>query len=165
MPWRDELLELSPQTLSIVVLVAFISVVMLKAYAIGIVWRCYKYLTLQRQTLATLLPYLIPDANNGILGGGRMERDYSSLLPDYDQAIAQSLKQAPPPSYSMAMSVNGHVALNDENSAALHQTEDGTAVVAGPAGDRDPSDTLSAPPPYEGSVAPSTTGRVDAPVS
>lgn len=154
LPWRDELLELSPQTLSIVVLVAFISVVMFKAYAIGIVWRCYKYLTLQRQTLATLLPYLIPDANNGILGGGRMERDYSSLLPDYDQAIAQSLKQAPPPSYSMAMSVNGHVALNDENP------QDGVATDPTAA----PADTIAAPPPYEGSSAPATA-RVNAPVS
>lgn len=115
-PWRDQLLELSPQTLSIVVLVAFITVVMLKAYAIGIVWRCYKFLTLQRQTLATMLPYLIPDVNGTLPSGGRMERDYSSLLPDYEEAIAQSLKQAPPPSYSMAMSVNGHVVLNGETS-------------------------------------------------
>lgn len=49
---------------------------------------------------------------------GRMERDYSSLLPDYDEAIAQSLKQAPPPSYSMAMSVNGHVVLSEEQGTA-----------------------------------------------
>lgn len=89
---------------------------MLKAYAIGIVWRCYKFLTLQRQTLATMLPYLIPDVNGTLPSGGRMERDYSSLLPDYEEAIAQSLKQAPPPSYSMAMSVNGHVVLNGETS-------------------------------------------------
>uniref|UniRef100_A0A1B0D982 Lysosomal-associated transmembrane protein n=1 Tax=Phlebotomus papatasi TaxID=29031 RepID=A0A1B0D982_PHLPP len=66
-PWREELLKLSPQTLSIVVLLAFIGVVLMKAYAIGI------------------------------------ERDYSSLLPDYDEAIAQSMKQAPPPSYQVAM--------------------------------------------------------------
>lgn len=31
------------------------------------------------------------------------ERDYTTLLPDYDEAIAQSLKQQPPPSYQVAM--------------------------------------------------------------
>lgn len=149
LPWRDELLELSPQTLSIVVLVAFISVVMLKAYAIGIVWRCYKFLTLQRQNLASILPYLVPDMNGnggGMTGVGRMERDYSSLLPDYDEAIAQSLKQAPPPSYSMAMSVNGHVVLSDETTTP-RATEGDVSHQA------EVSDGHQSPPPYEGAAA------------
>ncbi|XP_055716421.1 lysosomal-associated transmembrane protein 4B isoform X2 [Phlebotomus papatasi] len=96
-PWREELLKLSPQTLSIVVLLAFIGVVLMKAYAIGIVWRCYKYLTMRQHNLRSMLPYIIPDVSH------RQERDYSSLLPDYDEAIAQSMKQAPPPSYQVAM--------------------------------------------------------------
>lgn len=130
LPWREELLELNPQTLSIVVLVAFISVVMVKAYAIGIVWRCYKYLTMQRQNLITMLPFLIGDVNGAThSSAGRLERDYNSLLPDYDEAIAQSLKQAPPPSYSVA--VNGHVQL---------PASSGDASIAPP-----PS-----PPPYVG---------------
>lgn len=57
---------------------------------------------------------------------GRMERDYSSLLPDYDEAIAQSLKQAPPPSYSMAMSVNGHVVLSEEQGTTTGETVNNT---------------------------------------
>lgn len=99
LPWNEELLKLSPQTLSIVVLFAFVSVVLLKAYAIGIIWRCYKYLTMRQHNLRSMLPYIIPNVNHL-----RQERDYSSLLPDYEDVIAQSLKQAPPPSYQVAMS-------------------------------------------------------------
>lgn len=158
---RDELLELSPQTLSIVVLVAFITVVMLKAYAIGIVWRCYKFLTLQRQDLATLLPYLIPDVNGGAMtSAGRMERDYSSLLPDYDEAIAQSLKQAPPPSYSMAMSVNGHVVLSEETPSRSGIADNNTAgaAAASPVAAEEESTGAQSPPPYAG--APNGTAQM-----
>lgn len=94
LPWRDELLKLSPQTLSVVVLFSFISVVFLKAYTIGIIWRCYKYLTMRQHNIRSMLPYIIPDVTV------RQERDYSSLLPDYEEAV---LKQAPPPSYSVAV--------------------------------------------------------------
>lgn len=97
LPWRDELLKLSPQRLSIVVLLVFVAVVLIKAYAIGIVWRCYKYLTIRQHNLRSMLPYIIPDMT------ARQERDYNTLLPDYEEAIAQSLKQPPPPSYQMAM--------------------------------------------------------------
>lgn len=61
LPWRDELLKLSPQALSIVVLLIFVFIVLLKAYAIGIVWRCYKYLTLRQHNIRSMLPYIIPD--------------------------------------------------------------------------------------------------------
>jgi len=101
LPWRDELLKLNPQTLSIIVLFSFISVVFLKAYAISIIWRCYKYLTMRLHNLRATIPYIIPDVS-----AVRQERDYSSLLPDYEEAI---LKQAPPPSYSVAVA-NGYSA-------------------------------------------------------
>uniref|UniRef100_A0A1A9URT7 Uncharacterized protein n=1 Tax=Glossina austeni TaxID=7395 RepID=A0A1A9URT7_GLOAU len=54
LPWREKLLELSPDELVIVMLVVYLCIVCLKAYAIGIVWRCYKYLTLRQQTTATI---------------------------------------------------------------------------------------------------------------
>lgn len=102
LPWREKLLELSPDELVIVVLVVFLCIVCLKAYAIGIVWRCYKYLTLRQQSLRTLLPLGIPDLSNAQMGAE--ERAYSTLLPNYDEAVAQFMKQAPPPSYQVAMS-------------------------------------------------------------
>lgn len=61
LPWREELLKLSPQTLSILFLLLFIMVVLLKAYSIGIVWRCYKYLTIRQHNIRSMLPYIIPE--------------------------------------------------------------------------------------------------------
>lgn len=69
LPWRDELLKLSPQTLSIVVLLGFVAIVLLKAYAIGIVWRCYKYLTVRQHNLRTMLPYIIPESSTRQVSG------------------------------------------------------------------------------------------------
>lgn len=63
LPWREELLKMSPQSLSIVVLLAFVCVVMFKAYIIGIVWRCYKYLAMRQHNLRSMLPYIIPDVS------------------------------------------------------------------------------------------------------
>lgn len=61
LPWRDQLLKMSPQLLSVVVLLVFLTVVLLKAYAIGIVWRCYKYLTMRQHNIRSMLPYIIPE--------------------------------------------------------------------------------------------------------
>ncbi|XP_034650365.1 lysosomal-associated transmembrane protein 4A isoform X3 [Drosophila subobscura] len=106
LPWREKLLELPPEELVVVVLVVFVCIVFLKAYCIGIVWRCYKYLTLRQQHIRTLFPFLETGSGVHGVGGtfGAEERAYSTLLPNYDEAIAQYLKQAPPPSYQVAMS-------------------------------------------------------------
>ncbi|KAJ6649370.1 Lysosomal-associated transmembrane protein 4B [Pseudolycoriella hygida] len=109
LPWREELLKMSPQALSIVVLLAFVSVVMFKAYVIGIIWRCYKYLAIRQHNLRSMLPYIIPDVS------ARQERDYTTLLPDYDEAIAQSLKQQPPPSYQVAMASTTQLPENNDS--------------------------------------------------
>lgn len=37
----------------------------------------------------------------GEAGERQPEPDYSSLLPDYDTACAQAMKQTPPPSYQV----------------------------------------------------------------
>uniref|UniRef100_A0A034WEY4 Lysosomal-associated Transmembrane protein 4A n=1 Tax=Bactrocera dorsalis TaxID=27457 RepID=A0A034WEY4_BACDO len=102
LPWREKLLEMSQEELMVIVLVVFFCIVFLKAYAIGIVWRCYKYLTLRQQDLRTLLPCVLPELGGAGLTGE--ERAYTTLLPNYDEAIAQYMKQAPPPSYQVAMS-------------------------------------------------------------
>lgn len=79
---------MSPQLLSVYVLLVFLTVVLLKAYAIGIVrmikkhifqkhlqknldiinllnlfqvWRCYKYLTMRQHNIRSMLPYIIPE--------------------------------------------------------------------------------------------------------
>lgn len=98
LPWREKLLELSPKALITVVLITFAALVFLKAYSIGIIWRCYRYLTIRQYDLRSVLPYIIPYVPTN------RERDLSTLLPNYDDVIAQNLKQAPPPSYQVAMS-------------------------------------------------------------
>ncbi|KAL5287254.1 LAPTM4A.2 family protein [Megaselia abdita] len=98
LPWREKLLELSPRALITVVLITFAALVFLKAYSIGIIWRCYRYLTIRQYDLRSVLPYIIPYVPTN------RERDLSTLLPNYDDVIAQNMKQAPPPSYQVAMS-------------------------------------------------------------
>ncbi|XP_032590385.1 uncharacterized protein LOC6560242 isoform X2 [Drosophila grimshawi] len=149
LPWREKLLELPPEELVVVVLVVFVCIVFLKAYCIGIVWRCYKYLTLRQQHLRSLLPCVLPEmvVHGGVGGAGGFgseeQRAYSTLLPNYDEAIAQYLKQAPPPSYQVAMSNYqnedegasggaGHAAA-DGGSTPLFVALDGHAVSAGAA--------------------------------
>ncbi|XP_055592953.1 lysosomal-associated transmembrane protein 4B [Uranotaenia lowii] len=122
LPWREELLKLSPQTLSVLMLIGFILFIFLKAYAIGIVWRCYKYLTFRQHNLLTMLPYIIPDTTDTT--NLRQERDNNSLLPDYDEAMAQALKQAPPPSYVVAM------AMTNKSDETSHTSANGETTVS-----------------------------------
>ncbi|XP_053963514.1 lysosomal-associated transmembrane protein 4A [Anastrepha ludens] len=125
LPWREKLLEMSQEELMVIVLVVFICIVFLKAYAIGIVWRCYKYLTLRQQNLRTLLPCVMPELGGAGLVGE--ERGYTTLLPNYDEAIAQYMKQAPPPSYQVAMS--NYQRVNAEVDNANNVIVAGAAVV------------------------------------
>ncbi|XP_021700103.1 lysosomal-associated transmembrane protein 4B isoform X2 [Aedes aegypti] len=136
LPWKEELAKLNPQTLSVLVLIGFILFIFLKAYAIGIVWRCYKFLTFRQHNLRSMLPYIIPDAPDTL--NMRQERDNNSLLPDYDEAVAQSLKLAPPPSYVVAM------AMNNKDTASNDPVPAGDNTII----NSNDSDTFSDPPPY-----------------
>ncbi|XP_055390381.1 lysosomal-associated transmembrane protein 4B isoform X2 [Condylostylus longicornis] len=130
LPYREKLLQLSPDALVMVVLIAFVTIVFLKAYAIGIVWRCYKYLTLRQHNIRSMLPYIIPHVSS--TGGLNSEgRDYSTLLPDYEEAIAQSMKQQPPPSYQVAMSnIQVEPANVDNNNDSSNNNNDGNTANA-----------------------------------
>lgn len=107
LPWKEELVKLSPRTLSVLVLIGFILFIFVKAYALGIVWRCYKFLTFRQYNIRSMLPYIIPDTPDTPEPTNiRQQRDDNALLPDYDEAVTQRNKQAPPPSYMNAMSMN-----------------------------------------------------------
>lgn len=114
LPYRKELLQLSPQYLSLLVLATFLVSMLWKAYCISIVWRCYKYLTLRQQAMRSTVHYILP--GEGSERGP--EPDYSTLLPDYEQACASAMKQAPPPSYQAAM--EGHPPAYPEVILAHH---------------------------------------------
>ncbi|XP_026499669.1 lysosomal-associated transmembrane protein 4A isoform X1 [Vanessa tameamea] len=99
-PWREQLLSLPAPALALVVLATFLFAVLLKGYCISVVWRCYKYLTMRTHALHSLTPFVI--SSSGALSPGAPLAPpapaYSSLLPDYEEAV----KQTPPPSYRAA---------------------------------------------------------------
>lgn len=103
LPWKDQLVKIDSRSLGVIVLFAFIFMVMLKAYCIGelkktcnlmqflfethilaftlgIVWRCYKYLTIVQNTnFLACIAHVEPMVNH--------ERSYNSLLPGYEEAL------------------------------------------------------------------------------
>ncbi|XP_076274839.1 uncharacterized protein LOC143205577 [Rhynchophorus ferrugineus] len=98
LPFRQQLLSLSPQTLSLLVLVTFLVSMLWKAYWIGVVWRCYKYLTLKQQATHNTIHYILPSVESD-----RNDPDYGSLFLDNETALFGPLKQTPPPSYQDVM--------------------------------------------------------------
>ncbi|XP_073956823.1 lysosomal-associated transmembrane protein 4A isoform X2 [Choristoneura fumiferana] len=113
-PWRDQLLQLPAPALALVVLSAFLLAVLLKGYCISMVWRCYKYLTMRAHALQSLTPFVI--SSEGLAAppyAPAPAPDYSSLLPDYEEAV----KQTPPPSYRAAtLMVNADPAITTPES-------------------------------------------------
>ncbi|CAG9773959.1 unnamed protein product [Ceutorhynchus assimilis] len=98
LPFRQELLSLSPQNLSLLVLVSFLVSMVWKAYWIGVVWRCYKYLTLKQQATHNTIHYILPNE-----GTDRNEPDYAAMFRDNEAALFGPMKQTPPPSYQDVM--------------------------------------------------------------
>ncbi|CAH2246757.1 jg8811 [Pararge aegeria aegeria] len=76
----------------------------LTAYFISVVWRCYKFLTMRTHAMHAITPYVIASSRSRVLpcppptSGASAMPAYSSLLPDYEEAV----KQTPPPSYRAA---------------------------------------------------------------
>lgn len=108
-PFQQQLLAMNTKCLTFFAMLIFISTLMVKAYCISIVWRCYKYLMLKAQAGRSVLRYL-----GGV--SGPVDQESQTLvmgqdLPDYDTAIADpqyrkklpGMFPEPPPSYDMAM--------------------------------------------------------------
>lgn len=74
------------------------------------------------------------------------ERDYNTLLPDYEEAIAQSMKQPPPPYYQVAMGTNQMVAVNGTENIQRRQTT--ANITTAPAGANDVNAQVI-PPAYD----------------
>lgn len=70
-----------------------------KAYCIGIVWRCYKYLTLRQQSHNNTIPFIL--SGEGL--EPVIEPDYSTLLHEREAGFGGALKLTPPPSYQDIM--------------------------------------------------------------
>lgn len=87
-PMQAQLLQLSPESLALIVLFTFVTAMLLKAYFIGVVWSCYKYLSLRLISAQRTLHLIEPESAQ-------------DLLPDYDTAVKFP---PPPPPYNQAMS-------------------------------------------------------------
>jgi len=95
-PFQKELLRLNPQCLSLLILFTFIAAMMVKAYFIGVVWSCYKYLSLRMISAQRTIHYIDPNSESLLPD-----------LPDYETAVGDPrfyVKRfpTPPPSYASA---------------------------------------------------------------
>ncbi|XP_056632666.1 lysosomal-associated transmembrane protein 4B [Diorhabda sublineata] len=99
LPLRHELLQLSPQVLTLIVLLAFLFSMLWKAYWISVVWRLYKYLTFRQQSNRNAIHYIIPESDHR----GLTDPDYPVLFRDQEASFGLALKQTPPPSYQDIM--------------------------------------------------------------
>ncbi|XP_068633193.1 lysosomal-associated transmembrane protein 4A [Battus philenor] len=98
-PWRAQLLQMPTPTLTLIVFGAILLAILIKLYCLRMVWRCYKFLTMV--VVPPLTPFVISSevTTPGPVPYAAMPApDYSSLLPDYEEAV----KQTPPPSYRAA---------------------------------------------------------------
>ncbi|XP_014254906.1 lysosomal-associated transmembrane protein 4A isoform X2 [Cimex lectularius] len=86
-PMQSALLKLSPQCLALVVLLTFGTAMFVKTYFIGVVWSCYKYLSLRLVSTQRTIHFIDQDAQD--------------LLPDYETACSKF--PPPPPSYNQAV--------------------------------------------------------------
>uniref|UniRef100_A0A1B6D2N8 Lysosomal-associated transmembrane protein 4A n=1 Tax=Clastoptera arizonana TaxID=38151 RepID=A0A1B6D2N8_9HEMI len=87
LPFQNELLQLNPQCLSLLIFLVFVLAMLVKAYMIGVIWSCYKYLTLRQVCSQRTIHYI--------------DSDVQVLLPDYDSVVKKFPQ--PPPSYTYAM--------------------------------------------------------------
>lgn len=95
---QDLLRQINPQYVSLIILVAFLVSMVWKAYWIGVVWRCYRYLNLRLHTLHNTIHYIVP--------GDTIDRstiDSGDYFRDQEAALGTPLKQTPPPSYQDVM--------------------------------------------------------------
>lgn len=99
-PLKEELLQMHDDWLMLVVVTVFVVIVSVKAYLIGIVWACYKYLTHYESAVA-----------RGIHRAYATEvenpEDTEMLLPPkYEDVLRMSAEEPAPPPYTDAPSAN-----------------------------------------------------------
>jgi lysosomal-associated transmembrane protein len=93
LPYREELLQMDPQLLSLLTLLLIVATIALKAYVIGVVWNCYKYLMLRNTVIRGVITYRHDDPTN-IIG---LQQNLLPDLPDYDTAINDPRYAKKPP--------------------------------------------------------------------
>ncbi|KAF2362690.1 hypothetical protein FHG87_006554 [Trinorchestia longiramus] len=155
-PFRDTLLTMRTNCLTFFVLFMFLSVFMMKAYCINIIWRCYKYLLLVRSaasaaaSAAAAVQLCAPAAGGSRSGaGGRSGRSLPAseyctqwlLEQDYRMKLSGAYPE-PPPSYDVAMAVALSASEQQQQPASGSTSHRGVAATHGtdtnPADDDEP---------------------------
>jgi lysosomal-associated transmembrane protein len=96
-PWKQELLQLNDDWLMLAVVSGFVMVITMKAYLIGIVWACYKYLTGYERAVARGIhrAYSNMEIEN--------PEDTEMLLPPkYEDVLRMTAEEPAPPPYCPA---------------------------------------------------------------
>lgn len=89
-PFQSDLVNMPSRCLSFLFIIVFVFAMFIKIYFIGVVWSCYKYLSLRLVSAQRTIHLIDPDVQG--------------LLPDYETACKKF--PAPPPSYTAATSSN-----------------------------------------------------------
>jgi len=94
MPFRDEFLRMDPQLLSFITLIFIVAFIAVKAYIIGVIWNCYKYLMLRNTVIRGVIAYRHDDPTS-IMG---LQQNLLPDLPDYETAVNDPRYAKKPPS-------------------------------------------------------------------
>ncbi|CAL8133059.1 unnamed protein product [Orchesella dallaii] len=150
MPFRDEFLRMDPQLLSFITLIFIVAFIAVKAYIIGVIWNCYKYLMLRNTVIRGVIAYRHDDPTS-IMG---LQQNLLPDLPDYETAVndpryakkppPENGAHAPPPHHTMLVSgapVSGQIGLGF-NGVGLNSS-----------GTNPSSMVMPPPPPYSVAVA------------
>jgi len=94
MPYREELMSMDADWLMLMAIIFFVFVLTVKAYLIGVVWACYKYLTQYERTVTrgVIRTY---DTETGNTDDTEM-----LLPPKYEDAVRMSAEEPAPPPYA-----------------------------------------------------------------
>lgn len=132
MPFRDEFLRMDPQLLSFITLIFIVAFIAVKAYIIGVIWNCYKYLMLRNTVIRGVIAYRHDDPTS-IMG---LQQNLLPDLPDYETAVNDPRYAKKPPS-----------------DAANTGTSHATVVTSAPGVGVGGGQVIAMPPPPPYSVA------------
>lgn len=140
MPFRDEFLRMDPQLLSFITLVFIVAFIAVKAYIIGVIWNCYKYLMLRNTVIRGVIAYRHDDPTS-IMG---LQQNLLPDLPDYETAVNDPRYAKKPPSDSATTGVSqvGNLGFAPQVTAHAPQLQQQQQVISMPP-----------PPPYSVAVA------------
>jgi len=57
LPMKEEIVQMDGQLLSLLTLVIVVTTISIKAYIIGVIWNCYKYLMLRNTVIRGVISY------------------------------------------------------------------------------------------------------------